>query len=152
QKPKQPCVVWASLFLRNKIMRTVTSSLASKLFVALAMLGFVVPAFAFAAGPAPISLGTAGNFTILSKTGISTTGTTSIVGDIGISPAAASYITGFALVLPAGSAFATSSLVTGKVYAPGYADPTSANIAMAVFDMETAYTNAAGRVNPTATE
>ncbi len=99
-----------------------------------------------------INLGTAGNFEILAKTGISTTGTTSVIGDIGVSPAAATYITGFGLILPTGSTYATSSLVTGKVYAPGYADPTPVKMTTAISDMETAYTDGAGRTNPTATE
>src|SRR3989344_42669 len=106
---------------------------------------------ALAAGPAAVNLGTAGNFVILAKTGISTTGSTSIVGDIGLSPAAASYITGFALTLPAASAFSTSAQVTGKLYAPGYADPTPAVLTTAVLDMQTAYTDAMGRA-PDATE
>ncbi|MEK9153412.1 MAG: ice-binding family protein [Patescibacteria group bacterium] len=82
---------------------------------------------------------------ILSKTGISTTGATAIVGDLGVSPAAATYITGFALTLPAAGAFSSSAIVTGKVYAPGYADPTPANLSTAVGDMQTAYTDGAGR-------
>ncbi len=45
--------------------------------------------------PAPVNLGTTGNFVILAKTGISTTGTTSIVGDIGVSPIDHTAITGF---------------------------------------------------------
>ena len=99
-------------------------------------------------GPAAVNLGTAGNFVILAKSGVSTTGTTAVVGDIGISPAAATYITGFALTLPAASPFSTSALVTGKIYAPGYADPTPASLTTAVSDMETAYTDAAGRTVP----
>ena len=116
------------------------------------MLSLTGPIAALAAGPAPVDLSSSGNFVILAKTGISTTGSTLVVGDMGISPAAASYITGFALNLPAASAFSTSALVTGKVYAPGYADPTPANLTTAVSDMETAYTDGAGRTNPTATE
>jgi len=92
-----------------------------------------------------VNLGTAGNFVILAKTGISTTGTTSVTGDLGISPAAASYITGFALNLTAGSAYSTSALVTGKVYAPSYASPTPTNLTTAVLDMQAAYTDAASR-------
>lgn len=115
-------------------------------------IGLSGPTALLAAGPASVNLGSAGNFTILAKTGISTTGITSIVGDIGVSPAAATYITGFALALPVASAFSTSALVTGKVYAPGYADPTPSNITTAVSDMQTAYTDAMGRTNPTATE
>jgi hypothetical protein len=105
------------------------------------------PIAVFAAGPATVNLGAAGNFVILAKTGISTTGTTAVVGDIGISPAEASYITGLSLVLPAASAFSTSAQVTGKVYAPGYANPTPANLTTAVLDMQTAYTDGAGRAS-----
>ena len=93
----------------------------------------------------PVNLGASGNFVILAKTGVSTTGLTSVVGDIGLSPAAASYVTGFALTLPATSAFSTSALVNGKIYAPGYASPTAANLTTAVSDMQNAYTDAAGR-------
>ena len=114
---------------------------------AMLTLALMMPAVAFSqyANPAPVNLGTAGNFAILAKTGITTTGTTHITGDIGISPAAATYIEGFALTLPAGGAFSTSALVTGNVYAPGYADPTPANLNTAVLNMGTAYTDAAGR-------
>ena len=105
-----------------------------------------------ATGPAAVNLGTAGNFVILAKTGVSTTGATSVVGDIGLSPAAATYITGFGLILDATNTFATSSLVTGKVWAADYAPPTPANMTTAVLDMETAYTDAAGRVLPDFTE
>ncbi len=115
------------------------------------LLGLAGPIVALGAGPGAVNLGTAGNFVILSKTGISTTGATSITGDIGVSPIAASAITGFALTLPAAGAFSTSALVTGKVYAPGYADPTPANLTTAVLDMQTAYTDAAGRA-PNVTE
>lgn len=73
------------------------------------------------------------------------------MGDIGVSPAEATYITGFGLILPAAGAYSTSSLVTGKVYAPSYAVPTPANISTAVSDMETAYTDAASRA-PTVTD
>jgi len=116
------------------------------------VLSLAVPVTVLAAGPATVNLGSAGNFVILSKTGVSTTGITQVTGDIGVSPAAATYITGFALTLPSASAFSTSALVTGKVYAPGYADPTPSTLTMAVLDMQNAYTDAAGRTNPTATE
>ncbi len=95
--------------------------------------------------PATVNLGTSGNFVILAKTGISNTGTTSIVGDIGVSPNNATSITGFGLIADASNEFATSSLITGKVYAANYAAPTPAKMTAAVSDMETAYTNAAGR-------
>ncbi len=105
-----------------------------------------------ALGQAPVLLGSAGNFVILAKSGISTTGVTSIVGDIGVSPADATYITGFGLILDSSNEFSTSSLVTGKVYAADYAPPTPANMTTAVSDMETAFTDAAGRTLPDYTE
>lgn len=98
--------------------------------------------------PAPVNLGSAGNFVLLAKTGISTTGTTHITGDIGISPAAASFITGFGLIADATTTFSSSSLVTGKIYAADYTNPTPTNLTTSIGDMETAYTNAAGRVSP----
>lgn len=102
-------------------------------------------------GPAEVNLGTAGNFVILAKSGISTTGVTSVVGDIALSPAAASFITGFALSSPA-TTFSTSALVTGQVFASNYATPTPAALTTAVLDMQAAYTNAAGRTLPDFTE
>ena len=101
--------------------------------------------------PTVIDLGLAGNYVILAESGISTTGVTSVTGDMGISPAAATLITGFGLILPAGGAYSTSSLVTGKVYAPGYAAPTPGLLTTAITNMTTAYTTANG-VAPTVTE
>ena len=105
-----------------------------------------------AAGPQPVGHGTSGNFVILAKTGVSTTGSTAVVGNIGLSPAAATFITGFGLTMDSTNVFATSSLVTGRVYAADYADPTPANLTTAISDMETAFTDAAGRTLPDFTE
>jgi hypothetical protein len=91
-----------------------------------------------------VNLGTAGDFAILAKSGISTTGATEIIGDLGISPSSATFITGFGLVLDASNEFSTSSLVTGNVYASDYFPPTPAKMTTAVSDMETAYTTTAG--------
>ena len=99
-----------------------------------------------------VNLGTAANFAILAKTGVSTTGVTAITGNIGISPAAASFITGFGLIADATNVFSTSSLVTGKIYASDYAPPTPANMTTSIGDMQTAYTDAAGRTLPDSTE
>ncbi|MBU4075636.1 MAG: DUF3494 domain-containing protein [Euryarchaeota archaeon] len=120
--------------------------------VLLSLLILALAAGTASAAQAPVDLGTAGNFVIMSKTGISTTGTTSIVGDIGVSPAAGSYITGFSLIADASNKFSTSSLVTGKVYAANYAPPTPSTMTTAVSDMQTAYNDAAGRTSPTETE
>jgi uncharacterized repeat protein (TIGR02543 family) len=98
--------------------------------------------------PTVVPLGLSGNYVIFAESGISTTGTTSVIGDMGINPAAATAITGFALTLPAGGAFSSSSLVTGNIYAPGYAPPTPADLVTATTDMTTAYTTANG-VAPT---
>lgn len=98
-----------------------------------------------AAGPASVDLGTAGNYVLLSKAGISTTGTTKVTGSIAVSPIAASAITGFGLVLDKSRTFSTSTLVTGRVYAANYAAPMPSVLTTAVKDMQTAYTNAAGR-------
>ena len=106
---------------------------------------------AIAAGPEPVSLGTAGNFVILAKSGISTTGATAVTGDIGVSPIGYAAITGFTLIptVPNGSnTFSTSALVTGQVFASDYTSPTPANLITAVSDMELAYTDAAGRTVP----
>jgi hypothetical protein len=116
------------------------------------VLGFCATISAQAAGPAAVNLGTAGDFVILTKAGISTTGTTQVWGDMGISPAAATYITGFSLVMDASNHFSTSSYVVGNVYAADYAPPTPAKMTTAVSDMETAYTDAAGRITPDYTE
>ena len=89
-----------------------------------------------------VDLGTAGDFVILSKTGITTTGVTAITGDLGISPAAATAMTGFGLALDSSNTYATSSLVTGRIYASDYAVPTPAMLTTAVSDMEAAYTAA----------
>jgi hypothetical protein len=103
----------------------------------------------------PVDLGSAGNFAILAKSGITNVPTSAIVGDIGVSPITYAAITGFTLtpVVPDGSnTFSTSAQVTGKVYAADYAVPTPAEMTAAVLDMEAAYTEAAGRTLPDFTE
>jgi hypothetical protein len=92
-----------------------------------------------------VNLGTAGDYVILAKTGISTVPTSAITGNLGVSPAAATYITGFTLIADSTNVFATASQVTGRVYAADYAVPTPSNLTTAVGDMQQAYTDAAGR-------
>jgi hypothetical protein len=115
-------------------------------------------------GPAPVNLssnggvlqagdlGSAGNYVILAETGISNVTGSSITGNMGVSPAAASYITGFSLVADSSNVFSTSSVVIGKIYAADYAPPTPASLTSAISNMQTAYTDAAGRTNPDYTE
>jgi len=88
-----------------------------------------------------VNLGVAGNFVILSKTGITSVYKSTITGDIGTSP-----ITGAAMVV-------SCTEVTGSIYSVDAAGPacktTSATmLTSAIGDMQTAYTDAAGRSNP----
>jgi hypothetical protein len=99
----------------------------------------------------PVYLGTAGDYAILTKSGITTTGTTKIVGNMGVSPIASTAMTGFGLAMNSSGQFSKSTLVTGRIYAANYAAPTPSNLTMAVSDMQRAYAGAAGRKNPRAT-
>jgi hypothetical protein len=128
----------------------------------------VIPAFLFIAGckkddtivagptidHSAVNLRSSSNFSILAKSGVSATGVTSITGDIGLSPAAATYVTGFGLIMDAANTFSTSALVLapGKIYASNYTPPTPSKMTTAVSDMQTAYTDAAGRTSPNHTE
>ncbi len=96
-------------------------------------------------GSGPVGLGAAGNFVILAKTAITSVPASIVTGNVGISPNSASSISGFALTMDATNVFATSAQVTGKVYAADYAPPTPANMTAAILNMQTAFTDAAGR-------
>jgi hypothetical protein len=101
-----------------------------------------------------VDLGTAGNYAILSQTGITADGTagTMITGNIGSSlDAADGEITGFALTGLNTDVFKKSILVTGNVYTVMYGVPTPDNVRTAVGDMGTAYTTANERT-PDVTE
>ena len=100
------------------------------------------------AGPDPVNLGGAGDFVILAKTAVSTTGSTDITGDLGLSPEARTAYTGFSEMLSSDGTFATSALVTGKLFAANMTSPTPVTLTTAVSNMETAYTDAAGRPDP----
>jgi hypothetical protein len=99
---------------------------------------------------AVVNLGAAAGYVVLAKTAINNSATSAITGDLGISPAATSYITGFALTNATG--FATSTQVTGKLYAADMAVPTPTNLTTSVNNMITAYNDAAGRTLPDFTE
>jgi len=105
-----------------------------------------------AAAPAPVDLGAAASFVILTKTGITNVPTSAITGNLGVSPIFATAITGFSLIADSTKTFSRSSQVTGKIYAADYLTPTPANLTTAVSNMETAYTDAAGRKLPDYTE
>ena len=96
-------------------------------------------------GPAPVDLGTSGGFAILAKSATSSVPASAITGHVGLSPAAASFVTGYSLTMDASGTYATSTQITGQVFAADYTDPTPSNLTTAVLNMETAYTDAAGR-------
>ncbi len=93
-------------------------------------------------GRAPVNLGAAGSFAILTKSGITNTPSSAVVGDVGSSP-----ITGAAIHL-------TCTEVVGVIYTVDAAGPapcavTNATLlGTAIGDMGTAYTDAAGRSFP----
>jgi len=108
-------------------------------------------------GPAPVDIGAVGNlaaagsYVLLAKTGITNvTGSMITGGNVGLSPAAASFITGFAMTADPSNVFSTSASVAApaKIYAADYTTPTPSNLTTAVLDMQSAYTDAAGRTPP----
>ncbi|BAX80686.1 hypothetical protein ALGA_2359 [Labilibaculum antarcticum] len=88
-----------------------------------------------------VNLGLAGEFAILSKTGITSVFKSTITGDVGSGP-----ITGAAMTL-------SCLEVAGTIYSVDAAGPScvvtdASRLATAVTDMQTAYADAAGRVGP----
>jgi hypothetical protein len=92
-----------------------------------------------------VNLRSAGNFAILTKTGISSVPASSITGNIAVSPIAATAITGFSLSQAAGEDWSTCTQVTGQAYAPEYSLAVKTALTTAVGDMQTAYGDAFGR-------
>jgi ice-binding like protein/Big-like domain-containing protein len=137
----------AQLASNSSFTATITTGAKSAAGVALAAnrsWSFTTGTTVVTGGP-PVNLGTAGNYVILAKSGISTVPTSAVTGNLGVSPAAATSITGFSLILDASGTFSTSSQVTGRVHAADYTPPTPANLTTAVSDMQLAFTDAAGR-------
>lgn len=99
-----------------------------------------------------VVLGAAGSYVILAQTAITTTGTTAITGDVGISPGHSTDTSGFGLVLDgATGTFALSdpaTLVTGRIYAANYTEPTPTNLGTATGANLSAHTNAGLEVTP----
>lgn len=98
-----------------------------------------------------VNLGTADSFAILAKAGVSTVPASAVTGDVGVSPIARIGLTGWSEAMDSSNVFSTSTQVTGKLYASDYTAPTPANMTTAISDMETAFTDAAGRA-PSVTE
>ena len=76
---------------------------------------------------------------------IVTTGSTSITGNVGLSPSNSSALAGFGQLLDSSGSFATSHLVTGKIYANNYGDVTQATLLTAISEMRNAFSSAEGR-------
>lgn len=98
-------------------------------------------------GPAPVSLGTAANYAILAKTGVSSVPNSTVTGNIGLSPAARGFLTGWSETSDVTDTYSTSAQVVApyKLYAADYAEPSPTNLGVAVLNMQAAYTDAAGR-------
>ena len=134
--------------MANQIVRTVGSKSPSKQLGVFMMLVLGIAGTAYANGPSKVNLGTAGDFVILAKAGISTVPPATVNGNIGVSPIAATAMTGFSLIEDATNTFWTSNQITGKAYAADNAMPTPSKMTTAVLDMETAYIDAMGRTRP----
>jgi hypothetical protein len=99
-------------------------------------------------GASAVSLGTAGNYAILAKTGIASAPISVVTGNVGLSPAARGYLTGWSLITEPTDTYFTSAQVAapGKLYAAdNVGGTTSVDLTTAVDNMGTAYTAAAGR-------
>jgi hypothetical protein len=83
----------------------------------------------------PVELGTAGDFAILTKSGITTTGVTSVKGDLGTNPIALTAITGFSLTHRPDNTHSHSAMVDGDIFAASHADPTPAKMTAAIGDI-----------------
>jgi hypothetical protein len=95
----------------------------------------------------PVVLGTAANYAILAQTGISTVPNSVITGNIAVSPITSAAITGFGLIMDSSGTFSKASqLYSGaRALASDYTSPSPDHLITAVSDMQTAYTDAAGR-------
>jgi hypothetical protein len=118
----------------------------NKYLTGIALLAVAGSAFAAGPGPAPVNLRSAGDFAILTKSGITDVPASAVTGDVGTSP-----ITGAADLL-------TCTEVKGLVFSVNAAGPepcyikNPTKLTAAVLDMETAYEDAAGRSRPDFTE
>lgn len=106
------------------------------------------PTGAVCTGANCVSLGTAANYVVLAKTGVSTVPSSIVTGNVGLSPASRTYLTGWSETYDVTDTYATSAQVVapGKLYAADLVGgTTSADLNTAVLNMGTAYTDAAGR-------
>ncbi len=109
--------------------------------------GTINPGPAPGANPAEVVLGTAANYAVLAKTGVASVPNSVVTGNVGLSPAARIGLTGWSETYDVTDTYATSAQVVApfRLYASDNAPPTPTELTTAVADMETAYTDAAGR-------
>lgn len=103
-----------------------------------------------AQGPAPVDLRTAGDFVILTKTGITNVPASAITGDIGSSPITAAAMNNVTCAEITGTIYGSDAAYTGSGDITCFEGDSAANtrVAQAVLDMGTAFTDAAGRTTP----
>lgn len=101
-----------------------------------------------------VNLGTAGDFVILSKTGVTNVPVTAITGNIGSSPITAAAMDNVTCAEMTGKIYGSDKTYTGSADVTCFRGKSSHNkkVADAVLDMKTAYTKTAGRVKPDFTE
>lgn len=90
-----------------------------------------------------VELGSAEEYVLLAKSGISTVPTSSITGLVAVSPVTSKYVVGFSLTTEPSNMFAISSQVRGKIFSSTNACPIPEKLTMAVRDMEHACRSAA---------
>jgi len=96
-------------------------------------------------GASCVDLGTAGNYAVLAKTGVSSVPSSVVTGNIGLSPTARTGLTGWNLITEPTDTSFSSAQVSGRLFAAdNVGGTTSANLTTAVGDMVTAYNAAAG--------
>ena len=98
-------------------------------------------------GETNVSLGSAGDYVILAKTGISTVPDSVITGNIAVSPINEAALTGFSFKYGDGRTSSTQLLLDSQAYAADYGGIIETALTAAVGDMEAAYNNAKGRTN-----
>jgi hypothetical protein len=111
-----------------------------------ALVGLLASSATGLAQQRPVDLGAAGNFVILTKSGITDVPASAITGNIGTSPITGAAITGIGC-----------GEVDGLIYTVNAAGPACrvtdpVLLTAAIGDMQNAYTDAAGRVFPDVTE
>jgi len=141
-----PSVILVSDLVYTATITTGAKDLAGNSLAANSVLSFTTVASVPSSTLAAVNLGVAGNFAILSKTGVTDVYKSAITGDVGASP------------ISGGAIHVTCDEVVGTIYTVDVnrlipcAVTNPSMLTTAVSDMEAAYTDAAGRANPDFTE